>query len=1000
MDKEDIDQQEDDQIEDKNDGKTLSKSQKKKLKEKAKKETTSTPATQTETKTETAPAPIPEETKSTEVAPTESKEDDDDDDGEDEPGKPALSKAQKKKLKEKAKKEAAAKTEPATKVEAEDPKGKKDTKKKPLNAAAALAQQRLLEKQKLEEEQRRIEEEIRKKEEEEQKKRDEEERIAKEEEAKRKKLKDDKLSKLKEAGEYKTAKQLEKEAQVARQREDLLKQLAEQGIKLEDLQSDQPRRNNYKKKPKQGQQAETKAEAQEEAPKEEKPEPIVETTASTTANTTIITTTQAEEQVVEDWESMLSQVEVKTEFKPKETEDPKPVVVEPKKEVKSEKPKAPKTIIPAEETKTEKPKKSKKGEKKEVVEEVKVEEKPRNPWQYDDETRDVKNQSVWSDEFRSPVCCILGHVDTGKTKLLDKIRNTSVQDGEAGGITQQIGATFFPYEKLREEVLRCADHYPVYIDIPGLLIIDTPGHESFSNLRSRGHGLCDIAILVIDIMHGLQKQTMESIDLLRFRKTPFIIALNKIDRMYGWKAYNNTPSYTSLKKQQGNSSAEFRDRAKQIIGDLMANGLNAALYYDNPDPYTWDPEHSEPFISVVPTSAITGEGIPDLLSCVVNLSQRIQRERILRRDDDFKCTVLEVKVIEGLGATIDVMLINGYLREGDKIVVAGYEGVIVTQIRSLLTPHPMKEMRVKNEYIHHKEIRSAMGIKIAAVDLDKALAGSDLFVIKENGDEARFKEILDLEVRKIKRSINLVDDGCFVVASTLGSLEALLQFLKTSSIPVAGISIGPVSKTEVIKAMKPLQIVEGAILKEYATILAFDVKIMSEAQELANQEGVKIFTADIIYHLFDQFTAYLSEIQEERKRNEGKLAVFPCVLRTVAFFNKKDPIIMGVDVVEGVLKIGTPICAIEKDRVKIGTIDSIEKEHKPIQEARISDGSVAIKFKGDPSVTAGRHFEVKDRLVSIISRESIDALKKYFREDMTKNDWELVRKLKKDFNII
>mmetsp|Transcript_31470 Transcript_31470/g.28649 ORF Transcript_31470/g.28649 Transcript_31470/m.28649 type:complete len:347 (-) Transcript_31470:155-1195(-) len=346
------------------------------------------------------------------------------------------------------------------------------------------------------------------------------------------------------------------------------------------------------------------------------------------------------------------------------------------------------------------------------------------------------------------------------------------------------------------------------------------------------------------------------------------------------------------------------------------------------------------------------------------------------------------------------MLVNGRLSEGDKIVLAGYNGVITTTVRTLLTPHPMKEMRVKNEYLHHKSIRGAMGIKIAANDLENALAGSELFVCKNDDEVNSYKGILEDEIKKIKKSIKVKDQGVLVAASTLGSLEALLQFLKTSKIPVAAIHIGPISKAEIVKAMQPLQVEEGEILKEYATILAFDVKVLADAQELAEKEGVKIFTANIIYHLFDHFMAYVEEIKEERKRNEGKMAVFPAVLKTVAFFNKKDPIIMGVDVVEGVLKVGTPICAFDKEKLKIGVIDSIEKEHKPLAAARVTDGSVAVRIKGDSSIMAGRHFEQKDKLVSIISRESIDALKKYFRDDMTKTDWDLVRKLKTGFGII
>jgi translation initiation factor 5B len=222
--------------------------------------------------------------------------------------------------------------------------------------------------------------------------------------------------------------------------------------------------------------------------------------------------------------------------------------------------------------------------------------------------KEGKKTAGKEEKLRSPVVCILGHVDVGKTKLLDKIRRTNVQEGEAGGITQQIGATFFPPESLNESVNRLNKRIDVEVKIPGLLIIDTPGHESFTNLRTRGSSLCDMAILVVDLMHGLEKQTLESIQLLKHRRTPFIVALNKVDRCFEWdhKEYRNIQD--SLDVQQKHTYDEFRDRTNKAIVEFAEQGLNAQLYWENDDP--------KKVISLIPTSAHTGEGIPDMIGMI------------------------------------------------------------------------------------------------------------------------------------------------------------------------------------------------------------------------------------------------------------------------------------------------------------------------------------------------------------------------------------------------
>ncbi|KAJ2812695.1 eukaryotic translation initiation factor 5B, partial [Coemansia furcata] len=255
------------------------------------------------------------------------------------------------------------------------------------------------------------------------------------------------------------------------------------------------------------------------------------------------------------------------------------------------------------------------------------------------------------------------------TKLLDKIRQTDVQGGEAGGITQQIGATYFPADAIEKKTAAMYPLSKIDIKVPGLLIIDTPGHESFTNLRSRGSSLCNIAILVVDIMHGLEPQTLESLRLLRDRKTPFIVALNKIDRIYGWNQTPDSPFRDTFKKQPAHAISEFETRAAKVKVEFAEQGLNAELFHKN--------KNAAKYVSLVPTSAFSGEGIPDLLDLLVTLTQQRMTNQLMYLSE-LECTVLEVKVIEGLGTTIDVILSNGVLHEGDRIVVCGVDGPIVT----------------------------------------------------------------------------------------------------------------------------------------------------------------------------------------------------------------------------------------------------------------------------------------------------------------------------------
>ena len=532
-----------------------------------------------------------------------------------------------------------------------------------------------------------------------------------------------------------------------------------------------------------------------------------------------------------------------------------------------------------------------------------------------------------------------------------------------------------------------------------MLVIDTPGHESFTNLRSRGSSLCNIAILVVDIMHGLEPQTLESLRLLRDRKTPFIVALNKIDRIYGWKETPDYPFQETFQNQPKHVKSEFQDRVRKTILEFNEQGLNACLYYEN--------KNFAKNVSLVPTSAITGEGIPDLLHLLVHLTQTRMSQKLMYLSE-LECTVLEVKVIEGLGTTIDVILSNGVLHEGDRIVICGLNGPIATNIRALLTPQPLRELRVKSAYVHHKSIKAAMGVKVVAPDLEKAIAGSRLLVVGDDDDEEELMEDVMSDLQTLENSLDKSGKGVSVQASTLGSLEALLEFLRVSKIPVAAINIGPVHKKDVIRCATMLE-----RAKEYAVMLCFDVKVDKDAQDMADELGIKVFKADIIYHLFDSFVAFNKQMLEQKRKEQAPQAVFPCVLRIIpgAVFNKRDPIIVGCDVLDGAVRLGTPLCVVhtnaetgEREIVPLGKVGGLEQNHKSLEVVKKgqSAGGVAVRIDhsgSDAPKMIGRHFTEQDELYSLISRGSIDVLKESFRDDVSKDEWALIVKLKKILDV-
>ncbi|KAF5398107.1 Elongation factor Tu domain 2 [Paragonimus heterotremus] len=417
--------------------------------------------------------------------------------------------------------------------------------------------------------------------------------------------------------------------------------------------------------------------------------------------------------------------------------------------------------------------------------------------------------------------------------------------------------------------------------------------------------------------------------------------------------------------------------------------INVKLFYDNPNP--------DEFVSMVPTSAHTGDGMGDLLAALcLRLQNKLSKR--LAFSEELHASVMEVKELHGLGTTIDVIIVNGRIREGDTIVLAGQEGPIATQVRGLLQPAPMSELRVKGTYQHMKEIQGAQGVKLIAKDLEKALAGLPLYVATDLGEELFYKEEVCRGLSDALKAISVAPLGVYVVASTLGSLESLLVYLKSVDIPYSGISIGTVHKKDV---MKSSVMVERE--PKWAVILAFDVKVDKDAQKLAAELKVKIFTSEIIYRLQTQMEEYIDDLKRGNRQKHRDLAIYPCKLRILPdmVFNKRAPIVVGVHIEAGVVRERTPLCVPSKDCIHLGRVYSIESNHKPVEEARTGQ-EVCIRIDpldGETPKLYGRHFDHNDLLVSKISRESIDVMKEHFRSDLNKEDWRLMVELKKLLDI-
>ena len=585
--------------------------------------------------------------------------------------------------------------------------------------------------------------------------------------------------------------------------------------------------------------------------------------------------------------------------------------------------------------------------------------------------------------IRQPIVCVLGHVDVGKTLLLDKIRKTSVQAREAGGITQHIGASFFPMETLMEICGPLIRAYKGEIKIPGLLVIDTPGHEVFANLRRRGGSVADIAILVIDVMEGFQAQTYECLNILEARKTPFLVAANKIDRIPGWRPILDAPFMESYAKQDSYVRQDLDERIYSIIGTFSRLGYRAERFdrvrFGEIKTY----EELIKTVAIVPTSAKTGEGIVELLAVLIGLTQQYLRHRLAVTEGPAKGTVLEVREEVGLGTTINAIIYDGILKRGDTIVVGGKSGPILTKVRAILLPKPLDEIRdPRDRFNSVEEVHAAAGVKIVAPDLEDALAGSPIYVVPEGQDPRELMEAVEAEVSRIRIATDKT--GVVVKADALGSLEAIVQSLARRGVPVRVADVGDVCRSDVI---------EASVVREkdeaYGAILAFNVRVLPDAEEEARARGIKLFWSNIIYTLIDEYVRWAEELRETKLRREFEALVKPGKIRILPgfIFRRSRPAIVGIEVLAGRIKPRYRL--IRQDGRDVGQILQIQDRKKAIPEAK-AGMQVAISI--DKAIV-GRHIDEGDVLYVNVPPEHRRKLLEKFRDKLTPEEIEVLEEL-------
>ena len=551
-------------------------------------------------------------------------------------------------------------------------------------------------------------------------------------------------------------------------------------------------------------------------------------------------------------------------------------------------------------------------------------------------------------EIRQPIIATLGHVDHCKTTLLDRIRGTSIASSEAGGITQAIGTTVIPAETIREIAGPVIDKFHFSVSIPGLLFIDTPGHEAFSTLRKRGGSISDLAILVVDINEGIMPQTQESINILKNFRVPFVVAMNKIDRIQGWQS--GASFLENVKRQHDDVKNALEESFYKVVEQFSSLGINVERF-DRIQDFTKK-------VAAVPISGQTGEGLPELLAILTGLSQQFLKER-LKVTGHAKGSVMEVKELVGMGTTIDAIIYDGTLTKGEYLVIGG-SSPFVTKIRSLLLPQPMKDIRTEKKFRHVDSVSAASGVKIAAPGLENAGTGAPIASAK-NEDEAQ--KILAGMEKPEDVEIRADTEGIIIRAETVGSLEAMLNIF--SKYPIREAVVGGVTRETVLKAFANTD-------EKLRVVMCFNTKSAEDVVAFAKERGVDILTSNVIYHLNNEYTALRKAKDEKARKSELENVVRAAKIRLLPgfVFRASNPAVVGCEILGGILKPGAPLM---KDGAAAGKVKQMENQGETVQEARTGE-KIAVSIDG---LNIGRAVKEGDILVTDISENDYRRLLRY-----------------------